>query len=175
MFDRDETFIGVINDILNCKHTEELNGEIYLEMTTLHNISKGQRIVYRDSYKEWHEFIVKGVEEDRDDSLIRKIYAEHSIYETIGDYVDDKRPRNVTANIALADALLTTRWTVGLVDDLGIKSTNFYHISAMEAIQKVADVWEGELRFRIEVSGSKIVNRYVDLLDRRGEDSQIVY
>jgi len=59
---------------------------------------------------------------------------------------------------------------VGIVDDLGINSVNFYHISAKEAVQKVAETWQGEIRTRVEVVGNKIVGRYVDLLARRGHD-----
>ena len=171
LFDRNEELIGALIDVLKAKHTEEINGEDVLEITTLSIVEKGQRIAYEDKYGIWHEFIIKGVEESHGDvGIERTVFAESSFYETIGDYVEDKRPYNAPANIALESALLTTRWEVGIVDDLGLNSTNFYHISAKEAVQKVAEIWKGELRTRIEVSGTKIIGRYVDLLERRGAD-----
>src|SRR5690606_26396534 len=113
-----------------------------------------------------------GVEEIKQpDGIIKSVYCESSFYETLGDYIEDKRPYNTTANIALERALEPTRWEVGIVDDLGINSVNFYHISAKEAVQKVAEAWKGEIRTRVEVSGNRIVRRYVDLLAKRGNDT----
>ncbi len=172
LFDRNEVFTGYLKDVLSARHSEEINGENVLELTTLDAIEKSQRIVYEDNQGYWHEFIVKGIDEvhESDDAVTRSVFAESSFYETIGDYVEDKRPTNVPANIALENALLTTRWEVGIVDDLGLNSTNFYHISAKEAVQKVVEVWKGELRTRVVLSGYSIVGRYVDLLERRGAD-----
>lgn len=171
LFNRNEQYIATLRDILSAKHTEELNGENYLDVETLAAVEKNQKLVYKDNHGYWHEFIIKGVEEIRDDKgITHRVFAESSFYETIGDYVEDKRPHDVPANIALENALLTTRWEAGIVDDLGLNSTNFYHISAKEAVQKVAETWRGEIKTRVEVNGTKITGRYVDLLTRRGED-----
>jgi len=171
LFNRNEQYIATLRDVLSAKHTEELNGENVLEIETLDEIEKNQSLIYKDKYGYWHEFIVRGVEEERvEEGIIRRVFAEHSFYETWGDYIEDKRPYDVPANIALESALGTTRWEVGIVDDLGINSTNFYHISTKEAVQKVAETWQGELKYRIEVSGNRVINRYVDLLARRGQD-----
>ncbi len=171
LFNRNEQYMATLKDILLAKHSEELNGENILEIETLDMVEKNQRLVYKDKYGYWHEFIAKGVDEIRgDEGIIRRVFAESSFYETWGDYVEDKRPYDTTANIALENALLTSRWEVGIVDDLGINSTNFYHISVKEAVQKVAETWQGEIRTRVEVVGNKIVGRYVDLLVHRGED-----
>lgn len=171
LFDKNENLISTLKDVTMTKHTEEINGENTLELETLDEVEKGQRIVYKDKYGYWHEFIVKGIDETRaEDGVIKTVFAESSFYETLGDYIEDKRPQSTTADIALAAALLPTRWEVGTVDDLGLNSTSFYHISAKEAVQKVATVWQGEIRTRVIVSGSKITNRYVDLLANRGGD-----
>ncbi len=131
---------------------------------------KGQRILYKDEYGFWHEFIIRGVEEIRDHSgYYKELFCESSFYELLGDYIDDKRPSG-KASSALAIALEPTRWEVGRVDDLGSSRTNFYHISAKEAVQKVAEAWGGDIRTRIEVSGNKITHRYIDLLSLRGHD-----
>lgn len=173
LFDKNEKYIGNLQYVLEAKHLEEINGEDVLTLTTLDNrVEKGFRIVYRDKEGNWKEFIIKGIEESKQpDGIIKSVYCESSFYETLGDYIEDKRPYNTTANIALERALEPTRWEVGIVDDLGINSVNFYHISAKEAIQKVAEAWKGEIRTRVVVSGNRIVKRYVDLLARRGNDT----
>lgn len=173
LFDKNEKYIGNLQYVLEAKHLEEINGEDVLTLTTLDNrVEKGFRIVYRDKEGNWKEFIIKGIEEIKQpDGIIKSVYCESSFYETLGDYIEDKRPYNTTANIALERALEPTRWEVGIVDDLGINSVNFYHISAKEAVQKVAEAWKGEIKTRVEVSGNRIVKRYVDLLARRGNDT----
>ncbi|HZJ82878.1 MAG TPA: phage tail spike protein, partial [Clostridia bacterium] len=169
IFDRDEKYVGVLEHLESAYHTEEINGINILEIKTKEHVEKGYRLIYQDIYGYWQEFVVKGVVESKDQNGTGvDVYAEHAIYETIGDFVEDKRPYDVPANTALEDALATTRWQVGIVDDLGKHSTNFYRISAKDALQRVAEHWKGELRYRVEVSGSRIINRYVDCLERLG-------
>lgn len=171
LFNREEEYIGKLKNIIEAKHYEELNGENTLNLTLVGNeIEKNYRIVYKDIYGIWHEFIVKGIEEEKtDNKIIKHIYCESSLYETLGDYIEDKRPSG-EASMALAVALGPTRWETGIVDDLGSNNTSLYRISAMEGIQKVAKTWGGELRARVTVSGNKITGRYVDLFARRGND-----
>jgi phage minor structural protein len=177
IYDRNENYKCGLSDLEKAVHEEELNGKNILKFSLLattdgvQHLEKNGRVLYKDRQGYWQEFILREIKESHaNNELIKEIYCEHSFYETLGDYVEDKRPYDVPANTALADALLTTRWEVGIVHDLGINSTNFYHISAKEAVQKVAEAWEGELRYRVEVAGTKITHRYVDLLARRGAD-----
>lgn len=172
LFDRNENYISILKDVTEAKHTEEINGEDTLEITTLDkNIGKNYRIAYKDKLGHWKEFIVQEIEETHNkEGLGKTIFCESSFYETLGDYIEDKRPTNSTATGALMVALEPTRWEVGIIDDLGINSTNFYRISAKEAVQKVAETWKGEIRTRIIISGNKITHRYVDLLLKRGND-----
>jgi phage minor structural protein len=177
LYDKEENFKCFLQGVIKCIHEENLNGINKLELEILSNtegaefVEKEGRIVCKDREGNWQEFIIKGIDETHNLNGLRKnLYCEHSFYETITDYIEDKRPQDVPANIALEQALLTSRWKVGFVDDLGINSTNFYHCSVKEAIEKVAEIWKGELRFRIEVAGTKIIDRYVDLFIRRGEN-----
>lgn len=171
-FDRNENYISTLKDVLEASHTEEINGEDTLELTTLdQRVSKGHKIAYKSNTGDWHEFSVKEVEESHtSDGIEKMIFCESSFYETWGDYIEDKRPTNATASAALATALETTRWEVGIVDDLGLNSASFYRISAKEAVQEVARVWQGEIQTRVEVVGNKITHRYVDLVYKRGGD-----
>ena len=172
LFDREENYIKNLRNVLEAKHTEEINGEDVLEITTLdHGVEKGYKVAYKSKHGYWNEFTVAEVEEfHTEEGLGMRLFCESTFYETLGDYVEDKRPYNTSANIALANALLTTRWEVGIVHDLGLSSTNFYHISAKESVQKVAEAWKGEIRTRVEVAGNKITHRYVDMLSQRGGD-----
>jgi len=79
LFNRNEQYIATLRGVLSAKHTEELNGENVLEIETLDEIEKNQRLIYKDKYGYWHEFIVRGVEEERaEEGIIRRVFAESS-------------------------------------------------------------------------------------------------
>src|SRR5690625_22999 len=44
-------------------------------------------------------------------------------------------------------------------------------MTGIEAINRILDVWDDEIRDRSEVSGNQITERYIDILKRRGADT----
>lgn len=170
-FNRNEEFLGKLSNILETHHVEEINGENYLTLSTYSAIGKKDRLLYKNRDDIWHEFIVSNVEEFRDPEnprLIRNVYAENSIYETLGDYIDDAESTTTAMN-ALTVALGPSRWSAGIVEPTNNDNIHFYHTSVMTAIMEIVDLWDVEVRFRIVINGNTITHRYVDLLNRRGE------
>lgn len=156
VFDKNERLKCVLKDIIFAQSTEEINGEHTLTFRILGDnanaghIEKGARIVYKDDYGYWQEFIVKKIEDKHGtEGLYKTAFCESSFYETLGDYIEDSRVQGGTARIALEKALLNTRWAAGIVDDLGTNSITFYHIDCKTAVHKVAEKWKGELRVTI--------------------------
>lgn len=158
-------------------HREVLNGENIFQFTVPADhpdsqyVTEGNMVAFRDLDQDWQLFEIKRTVDEHTDSLIRTAHCEHALYELCDDFIEDRRPTDVSAHFALTQALSGTRWSVGTVDDLGLNSTNYYYESALSAVQKVAAAWSGELRFRVVVSGGIISARYVDLLVRRGADT----
>ena len=171
--DRWEAYKGPIKTLFECEDTREVNGENALSITTLARLDKGDRLVWRDLKGRWHENIVDGVEEERASAGILYTYycPTSAQIELLGDYLEDKRPYDVSAYVALASALSSSRWQVGTVADLGQAGTNFYHTNAWAAIHDVADTWGGELSFEIQVSGTKVTARRVCMAKQVGEDN----
>lgn len=171
--DRWEAYKGPIKMLFECEDTREVNGENALSITTLARLDKGDRLVWRDLKGRWHENIVDGVEEERASAGILYTYycPTSAQIELLGDYLEDKRPYDVSAYAALASALSSSRWQVGTVADLGQAGTNFYHTNAWAAIHDVADTWGGELSFEIQVSGTKVTARRVCMAKQVGEDN----
>lgn len=171
--DRWEAYKGPIKTLFECEDTREVNGENALSITTLARLDKGDRLVCRDLKGRWHENIVDGVEEERASAGILYTYycPTSAQIELLGDYLEDKRPYDVSAYAALASALSSSRWQVGTVADLGQAGTNFYHTNAWAAIHDVADTWGGELSFEIQVSGTKVTARRVCMAKQVGEDN----
>lgn len=171
--DRWENFKGPIKTLFECVDTREVNGENALSLTCLAALDKGDRIVWQDRMGRWRENIVDGITEERAAAgIVYTYYCPSSAQvELSGDYLEDKRPLNTTASVAMASALSESRWTVGTVADLGQNGTNFYHTNAWQAIHDVADTWGGELSFEIAVSGSAVTARRVSLRGRVGADN----
>lgn len=173
LLDRDENLIDYI-DIFNPEDEESLNADSILTFSTFYkNIEKGYRILYQDRLNEWHEYIIQSAKtkHDSNNDIFIEVYAENSFYETLGDYIEDKRPRNSTATNALSEALSSSRWEVGVVENLGLNTTSFYRCSVKDAVQnKIVKVWGGEFSTSIEVEGNKIVSRKVNIFKKRGDD-----
>lgn len=189
VFDRNEKLIAILrNDGKACPyfdavHTEKLTGEntfafsIPADHPDGEYVQKGHFIAFKDLDDNWQMFEIMREEDTHEESKVRTFYCEHVFYELIYDFIEDKRPYDVSAHFALTQALSGTRWGVGDVADFGTNSTNFYRESVLSALQKIADTWGGELRFRLVVEGGAVSARYVDLLSRRGTDTgkQFVY
>ncbi|MEG2932715.1 MAG: phage tail spike protein [Gordonibacter sp.] len=173
LYDRWGTRLGNLCDVITAKHTDELNGEDSLNITMRGHAEKGWRLVWGDEHGVWHEHVIASSEDYRGEKGIVEttVYAESSIAETYGDYIVDKRPRNTTALAAIQTALQPTRWAMGRIDDLGIASTSYYHISAREALSKAAEAWGGELETVIDVDAVGISRRAVSLVKQRGSRS----
>ena len=173
LLDREETLIDYI-DIFNPEDEENINADSILTFSTFYkNIEKGYRILYQDRLNKWHEYIIQSAKtkHDSNNDIFIEVYAENSFYETLGDYIEDKRPRNSTATNALSEALATSRWEVGVVENLGLNTTSFYRCSVKDAVQnKIVKVWGGEFSTSIEVEGNKIVSRKVNIYKKRGDD-----
>lgn len=171
LFDRWDGQIGTILGVLSAKRACEVNGEHTLTIETLSHLEKGQRIVYCDDCGKFREFIVQEVIEDHDDgTIITTATCEDSLAELNGDYLVEKEPTG-TASAALSVALGTSRWQAGRVDVGGSKHFSFYHCSAREAVNEIAEAFDGEVSATVEVSGGYITARKVNVTNRVGADN----
>ncbi|MDQ0414240.1 phage tail spike protein [Mesobacillus stamsii] len=130
------------------------------------------QIAFTDKDGAFRLFIIREIEQSNgaNGPEITAI-CEPAMLELNDEIIEDVRPYNTSINDALTNALVGTRWLVGQTADFGINSTNFYYITATEAITKIINTWGGELRDRVEVTDNKITGRYIDILPRRGADT----
>lgn len=131
----------------------------------LEYIDVSQRILLKDYNGIWQEYIVGSVEayHNEDDSVYYEVFAEDSINELHNFYIDDRRPQNVKADIALNVALENTRWKAFRISDSDVKSTNYYHTTARKALAKICEVWGLEVYPHIKVSETGVTERLVDM------------
>lgn len=86
-----------------------------------------------------------------------------------GKVVRDLRPQNKTPGYALGKALEGTGWTC-ISHVANLASTNFYYISALDALYKVCSVWKVEFKPVIKFIDGKISAKEIHLYPRLGND-----
>ncbi|MEC2212654.1 phage tail spike protein [Bacillus paralicheniformis] len=137
-------------------------------------VAKLNQVVFRDKDGFFRLFKIR--EPDRgngDGGAYKTVQCEPAELELLEWIIDDVRPYNTTQQDALDRALAGSRWVGNVTADLGINSTNFYHISAYEAITDIINVWGGELKFTVtfDTKSNKVIERVVNILPRRGSDA----
>src|SRR5690554_3431462 len=185
IFSKDEELVVVLGDSpQGCPYydavlTETLNGVDKLEFSIpgdhprAEYVVRGCIAVVQTVEGAFRAFRIKTHTQGfgEDGIRYRQFYAEDiAVDELNAAPVIDRRPNNPLD--ALIGALENSLWEVGQVDSgFPEASTNFYHETAMSCLQKMAETWGGEFRFRIEHDGRRITARYVDFLRQRGEDT----
>ena len=169
LFDRFDERLGILPAVGGIVHTEEIGGEDTIEFDCLAAPEKGERLLWRDPLDNvWREHVV--VRTDEPLGAPAHVYAESSLCELLGDFVEEEQLVGKTAAEALAAVLAHTRWAVGGV---GVGATErgclLYHVNALAALRRVEEVWGGEAEAVIAVSGGRVATRTVNLPARRGE------
>lgn len=156
-------------NVNNLKRTRELNGINSLEFETDKKIEKGNRLVFKDYQGIWNEYIVQEVEILHEGLKIEySVFCEQSINELFGHFILDLKPRQTKATAIVDKVLQDTRFSVGHIDDLGLRSFNLYHIDAKSALWKIIDMYDCDIDVSIDVKDSKVVGRYINLYKHKG-------
>ena len=184
VFGQNEKLLTIISNenpqtcpYFNAEHTEKLNGQNTFDFSVPFSHADSVHVVeenlvaFKDQDGDYQLFVIRQVEDTHDGQKLKAAYCESAATELIDEIITDQRPTDTTADVALSNVLINSRWQVGTVDNLGQGSTTFYYISTLNAVHKIAKTWGGELRFRVLLTGTGISARYVDILDRRGTDT----
>src|SRR5574344_1397177 len=79
-----------------------------------------------------------------------------------GHVIRDKKPKNKTVQSVCDDVFKEVGWNfVSSVQ--GLRTTNFYHISYLDAFDKILNTWNCEFYLEIKLSGGKISQKNVIL------------
>ena len=90
-------------------------------------------------------------------------------YELNGHILQDLRPANHSLEYTLNRVLNGTDWRLGYIDD-GLKNvtTNFYYVSVKEALKELQSLVGCEFVFKVEISGQKITDKWVEVYREMG-------
>lgn len=174
IFDRWGNPLGDLSYAIKAIRTRATDGTDTLDITTIGEINKDERIVFKDSMGRWAEYLCQSTQTARAAGMpVTVAYCTGSIAELSRTYIEDKRNRNANAKACLAKALEGTRWAVGTVETGTITGTadlSFYHCTVLEAIQKTADTYglEVQTEYQPDPTGNRIGRRIIHLVEHRG-------
>lgn len=177
IFDRWGNPLGDLPYAIKAIRTRATDGTDTLDITTIGEINKDERIAFKDSLNRWAEYLCQSTQTARAAGMpVTVAYCTGSIAELSRTYIEDKRNRNANAKACLAKALEGTRWTVGTVETgtlTRIADLAFYHCTVLEAIQKTADTYglEVQTEYQPDPTGNRIGQRIIHLVEHRGSTS----
>ncbi|MBE6468889.1 MAG: hypothetical protein E7001_02765 [Coriobacteriaceae bacterium] len=140
-FDRFDERIGILPVVGELVHTAELNGEGTLEFECREVPAKGGCLLWQDG-SVWRERVVVRTDEPLEG--LCSVYAESSLRELLEDFIKEQHLVSRTAAQALAAVLAPTRWSVASCDVAGTAGCVLYHVNALWALRRVAEVWGDE-------------------------------
>ncbi|PHC36784.1 hypothetical protein COF09_28920 [Bacillus toyonensis] len=117
-------------------------------------------------------YIITEVEQDST-GRPKKIYAlgEHTKLKK-ATVIKPQTLQATTVNESTDLALQGTEWKRGITEFVGIRTIHIKDFTnPLDLLKQIASTFELEIRFRIEILGSFIVGRYVDLIKKVGRDN----
>lgn len=174
IFDRWGNPLGDLPYAIKAIRMRATDGTDTLDITTIGEINKDERIAFKDSMGRWAEYLCQSTQTARAAGMpVTVAYCTGSIAELSRTYIEDKRNRNANAKACLAKALEGTRWAVGTVETgtiTGTANLAFYHCTALDAIQKIADTYglEVQTEYQPDPTGNQIGRRIIHLVEHRG-------
>lgn len=174
IFDRCGNPLGDLPYAIKAIRTRATDGTDTLDITTIGEINKDERIAFKDSMGRWAEYLCQSTQTARAAGMpVTVAYCAGGIAELSRTYIEDKRNRNANAKACLAKALEGTRWTVGTVETgtiTGTANLAFYHCTVLDAIQKTADTYglEVQTEYQPDPTGNQIGRRIIHLVEHRG-------
>ena len=174
LFDRWGNPLGDLPYAIKAIRTRATDATDTLDITTIGEINKDERIVFKDSMGRWAEYLCQSTQTARAAGMpVTVAYCTGSIAELSRTYIEDKRNRKANAKACLTKALEGTRWAVGTVETGTITGTAdlaFYHCTVLDAVQKTADTYglEVQTEYQPDPTGNQIGRRIIHLVEHRG-------
>ena len=136
-------------------------------------VKEENKVVYRDHEGDLRIAVIKEIDDsDGTDGPLTEATCEPEFLELNEHVIEDRRFVDKTAQEALDAALEGTRYTGEVEVDLGLATTNFYYITALEALAEILNVWGGEFKDVVEFDEqNNITSRKIKIIQRLGEDT----
>nr|DAY36243.1 MAG TPA: tail protein [Caudoviricetes sp.] len=171
LFNNDEKLIGTVSPLEGIQN-EEINKIQTIECTVVYSelIEKASYIGHKD-YSDNRIFHLYKIDQVTKTSTTDvKIVGVHTFFDDMESdgYVKDFRPTNRELAGVLTTILDGSRWQLGTVNIQRRYTGNFYYVTRKEAISKLIEATQIEIKPRLEFSRGKITGRYLDVFTRLG-------
>ena len=171
LFNNDEKLIGTVSPLEGIQN-EEINKIQTIECTTVYSelIEKASYIGHKDynDNRIFHLYKIDYVTKTSTTDV--KIVGVHTFFDDMESdgYVKDFRPTNRELVGVLTTILDGSRWQLGTVNIQRRYTGNFYYVTRKEALSKLIEATQIEIKPRLEFSRGKITGRYLDVFTRLG-------
>ena len=171
LFNNDEKLIGTVSPLEGIQN-EEINKVQTIECTVVYSelIEKASYIGHKDYFDNriFHLYKIDHVTKTSTTDV--KIVGVHTFFDDMESdgYVKDFRPTNRELVGVLTTILDGSRWQLGTVNIQRRYTGNFYYVTRKEAISKLIEATQIEIKPRLEFSRGKITGRYLDVFTRLG-------
>jgi phage minor structural protein, N-terminal domain protein len=171
LFNNDEKLIGTVNPLEGIQN-EEINKIQTIECTVVYSelIEKASYIGHKDysDNRIFHLYKIDHVTKTSTTDV--KIVGVHTFFDDMESdgYVKDFRPTNRELVGVLTTILDGSRWQLSTVNIQRRYTGNFYYVTRKEAISKLIEATQIEIKPRLEFNRGKITGRYLDVFTRLG-------
>ncbi|MED3182065.1 phage tail spike protein [Bacillus thuringiensis] len=158
-------------------HLEQLDGLLTYQFSTLASdpatvhLVAGNNVIVRNKDRKLVMFtIIRTREERRDGKYVRTVFAENAAVDDLYNHIcDGEELRAVSVRNAATKVLEGSGWQVGNVDDVGLENINLNEYpTALAALHLLRDTYGLELEFTVSFIGTKVRDRFVHLVKKRG-------
>lgn len=167
--------IGTIRarELFNFVHTDELNGEDSVSITTLFPLSQGYRLLWKDEEGNYHEHVCQNPKVTRE--LGTPIYSDvaiNSICEMFDNIVEDCNVSDRSVRKIFEQIINYTRFTGHCEVDATVPlATYFSQKNARECIRELLKFAGGELKTHIKTNEYGVASRECSIVKNRGNQN----
>lgn len=171
LFNNDEKLIGTVSPLEGIQN-EEINKIQTIECTVVYSelIEKASYIGHKDysDNRIFHLYKIDHITKTSTTDV--KIVGVHTFFDDMESdgYLKDFRPTNRELVGVLTTILDGSRWQLGTVNIQRRYTGNFYYVTRKEALSKLIEATQIEIKPRLEFSRGKITGRYLDVFTRLG-------
>lgn len=175
VYDRADNFVRTItpSQLLVFVHTDELNGEDSVSITTLFPLSQGYRLLWKDEEGNYHEHVCQNPRVARE--LGTPIYSDvaiNSICEMFDNIVEDCSVSDRSVRKIFEQITSYTRFTGYCEVDATVPiATYFSQKNARECIRELLKFAGGELKTHIKTNEYGVASRECSIVKNRGNQN----
>lgn len=172
LFDKNQTLIGEVKDVLNYTQKNTLGGTITSNLAAVYNIEIEAAVYFGskdvDDPNIFWMYKINGIKKEDGKITLSGI---HVFFDDIKfEVIRDIRPRNVTASSTLTSILNGSQWQLGTTAATGVSSSNYYYQSRLSAFWDYIKRWKVEFYPRMTFSNGVITGRYIDIYNQISAD-----